>query len=457
LYLDTFYSPYFHHGNSNICDANGNLILCSDGYNVYDSNANYIDGGDTLVPKAFYLDQYGWSALSQSSIFLPMDNGKYYFVTPAFSDAQFADCKANNSCFFDLLLYNIIDMTANGGAGKVSKRMQPLLQNAQLCKTQMMACRHANGKDWWLLKQGGDSNIVYTFLFTQDSVYNYGRQVFSYPLFGGWDLEGQSVFNYDGSQYATTVKSFQSSGLVSIFDFDRCYGKLTNLKVIHAPPVVFPPDTTKFDLLTTGLAYSPNGRFLYVALQYDIYQYDTYDSTWYLVAGMDTSYAQFQFYSTIYLGPDNKLYIGNYNGLSKQMSRIDNPDVKGAGCNFCARCLRLDSVFNYGGAGTPPCMPNYGLGAKVCNPEGVANVVADGVGLVVYPNPATDILNINYQVPTDAVFDIVDITGRIIVSTKLPQFNTQAAIKLTALSAGVYSYSCKSNKALISTGKFIKQ
>ncbi len=37
---------YFMHGNSNICDTNGNMILCSDGFNIYDSIGNYIDGGD---------------------------------------------------------------------------------------------------------------------------------------------------------------------------------------------------------------------------------------------------------------------------------------------------------------------------------------------------------------------------------------------------------------------------
>jgi len=66
-------------------------------------------------------------------------------------------------------------MNANGGAGKVLKRMQPLMENAELRKTQMMACRHANGKDWWLLKQAGDSNTICKFLFTQDSVYNMGN------------------------------------------------------------------------------------------------------------------------------------------------------------------------------------------------------------------------------------------------------------------------------------------
>ncbi|MBK6331129.1 MAG: hypothetical protein IPF62_11670 [Bacteroidetes bacterium] len=127
-----FLNSWFDKGNSNICDTNGNLILCSDGYNIYDSNANYIDGGDTLVPKDFYIHEDGWSLYSQSSIFLPMDSNQYYFITPTFSDSQFADCQANSNCYFDLLLFNVIDMNANGGAGKVIKRMQPLLEHAIL-------------------------------------------------------------------------------------------------------------------------------------------------------------------------------------------------------------------------------------------------------------------------------------------------------------------------------------
>ena len=233
-YLDTFYSPYFTSGNSNICDTNGNLILCSDGYNVYDSVGNYIDGGDTLVPKDHYLAKSGFSNYSQSSIFLPMDSNKYYFITPAFSDARYADCNVNYHCYFDLLLYNVIDMNANGGAGKVVRRMEPLMENAELRKTQMMACRHSNGKDWWLLKQAGDSNRIHKFLFQQDTVLDMGFQQFDEPMWGPWDITGMSTFNADGSKYATTSHG-GSTGQIFLADFDRCYGIFTNPKVIYMP------------------------------------------------------------------------------------------------------------------------------------------------------------------------------------------------------------------------------
>jgi hypothetical protein len=444
---DNYYIfTYFSSGNSNICDTNGNLILASDGYNIYDSTGNYIDGGDTLVPKYHYEQKNGWSLYSQSSIFLPMDSDKYYFVTPAFSDAQYLDCQQNNHCFFDLLLYNVIDMKANGGAGKVTQRMIPLMQNAELSKTQMMACRHANGKDWWLLKQGGDSNIVYKFLFTQDSVIDKGRQVFNDPVWGVWDLEGQSVFNDTGDRYASTVKSLDvPPGKISILNFDRCYGKLDNLKVITAPPTIFPPDTTKIDQSTNGLAFSPNGRFLYATMHYNVYQYDLQDDTWFQVAGMDTIYQKFNIYSTLYKAPDGKLYVGRHDGLSKRWSTIDNPDVKGAGCNFCPNCFRIDSLGANAYLGTPPCMPNYSLGAKVCDPEGVEDVVKDESELVVYPNPTSTILYItslrgtkqsNYQIASQSLAKtskaLYNSVGQMVLSTK------ENEIDVSNLPRGVY-------------------
>jgi hypothetical protein len=160
---------YFTAGNSCISSSDGNLLLTSSGFDLFDSAGNIIDNGGQLIPENYYTNQSGSSFGSQTSIILPMDSSIYYFITPTFSNTRFNECYNNNgNCYFDLLLYNLIDMNANGGLGKVTKRMVPLMQNANLRKTQMMACRHGNGKDWWLLKNEGDNADVHTFLFTQD-------------------------------------------------------------------------------------------------------------------------------------------------------------------------------------------------------------------------------------------------------------------------------------------------
>lgn len=424
-YSGVYSGKYFYTGNSNICDTNGNLLLCSDGFNVYDSNGNYIDDGDTLVNKDYYNFYDGWSLYNQTSIFLPMDSGIYYFVTPSYSEGN--QCYG---CPFDIMLYNVIDMNANAGAGKVTKRMQPFLTNASLSRTQMMACRHTNGKDWWLLKQqGGDSNGVYKFLFTQDSVYNYGIQKFDAPVWGFWDIRGQSMFSQDGRKYASTVQGTPAQGLVFIADFDRCYSELSNPTVVTIPLVSAhdPNDTTQKDYVTVGLAFSPNGKLLYVVSPYNLFQYDLQDNTWYHVAGLDTSWLEFQLYVNAYLAQNNKMYIGNFGGQSTQMSVINNPDIKGAGCNFCPRCLRLDTV---GFVGTPPCMPNYSLGADSCWPVGLTQHEKDNILLEVFPNPSSTILHIKSSSKDNR--ELYNSIGQLLFSTK------ENEIEVRNLAKGMY-------------------
>jgi hypothetical protein len=428
---------YFTSGNSNICDSNGNLILISDGYNIYDTLGNFIDGGDTLIPKKLYNQGDGFSNMSQTSIFLPMDSNKYYFITPTASDSVFDDCKNNGGdCHFDLLLYNVIDMNANNGAGKVVKRMIPALEKGNLRKTQMMACRHANGKDWWLLKNEGDSANVHTFLFTQDSVYDKGVQTFNQIYWDIWDGRGQSVFNSVGNQFATVSQGILE-GYVFIANFDRCYGTLSNPKVIQMPmgSQHHPTDSTLKERKAVGLAYSPNGQFLYVISVKNIYQYDLQDNTWFHVAGLDTTAQQFTDYETAYLAPDNKIYIGNWAGTCKQMSRIDNPDVKGVGCNFCRKCLRLDSLTGFVRAGTPPCMPNYGLGTRVCYPESTEQLIMNNEELIIFPNPSNNIFYIkNKKGKKKEMYNSV---GELVLSTIKEEIN------VSHFSIGVYYLKCE--------------
>jgi hypothetical protein len=309
-YLDTLYSPYFTGGNSNICDTNGNLILCSDGFNVYDSMGNYIDEGDTLVPIEYYNHYNGWNSLSQSSIFLPMDSNKYYFITPTNSAGNLC-----YSCHNDAMIYSVIDMNANGGAGKVVQRMIPFATNGQFRKTQMMACRHSNGKDWWLLKQAGDSNRIHKFRFTQDSVYNEGYQQFDEPVWGAWDIYGQSCFSTDGSKYASSSHG-SSNGKVFLADFDRCLGVLSNPKVITMPTgsQYNPGAPSDSEKLAKGVAYSPDNNFLYVIGQFNIWQFDFADSSWFHVSWYGYYFYTISHYEASYYGADGKLYIGNFGG-----------------------------------------------------------------------------------------------------------------------------------------------
>lgn len=439
---------YFAFGHSTICDSNGNILLISDGFSLYGRNLNVIDGGNRLVPYRIYRFEDGWSNYSQSSIILPFSNGKYRLITPTTSDDS---CVYNweqvhNRAFFDLLLYDEIDMNANGGAGKVTRRMEPMLQNVRLSKTQMMACRHGDGSSWWLFKQAADTNLIYKFLLTDDRVYGpYLQGLGENPLhFGSWDHDCQAMFSKDGTKYATAIQGY---GKVLVADFDRCSGMLSNPKVYKVParPIGDPASPAIVDSSTNGICFSPNGRYLYVSGYDNIQQLDLQNpstqNAWTWLSGPDTTWDQFQQYSNIYPGADGKLYVGNWGGLGGQMSVIDAPDSAGTAAGFCRKCLRfpgfiVDTTFRFIGVSGPPCMPNYALGPT--NPRctvGVPTPASPKTIFRLYPNPASATLNIDYSEAGE--LSIYDITNRLLKTVSLSGAAGSRQVSMADMPAGM--------------------
>lgn len=432
VYLTNFTNTVFGPGKSNICDSNGNVILMSDGMNIYNRQGEFIENGDSLASPDYYTFEQGFNIYSQTSIFLPMDNGKYYFVMPTCNDTNLNNIWLGSSgkAPYNQLLYSVIDMKANAGAGKVVARNITLMENKEISKTQMMACRHSNGKDWWLLKMMGDSNNIATFLFTQDSVFDKGMQ--RMPFYGKayHDQWGQMVFNQAGSRLATTSTS--NIGDVFLADFDRCYGFLSNYKKISAPILSWEEGQ---DTSTAGLAFSPNGRFLYVTKYSHVLQYDLQQDSWYVVSGRDTSYIQFAGFFNCSLAPDGKIYVGNFGMPCNQMSTINNPDQLGAGCNFCPKCFRAIANSYKTVMSVPPCMPNYELGARVCWPLDVNEVERENVK--VYPNPTFNEISVyveNFTKPIPA--KLMNYVGQVVNEFSLKQ--QSSTISMDELPTGIY-------------------
>ena len=446
-YLDTMFSPYFD-GAANICDKNGNLILMTDGYNVYDKNANMLDNGDSIVPKEI-MDKYQFSSYSQSSIFLPFPNNKYYLITPTASDTNIINNWGSSSTFapFDLMLYSEIDMNANGGQGKVVKKGISFLDGQYINTVGMMACKHGNGEDWWLFKQGILSNTVYKFLVTKNGIYNYGTQYFPAPLFNQYCQNGQMMFSKDGTKFASTVRGNFS---VFVADFDRCNGQLSNPKVypVALSPCYNPFDPTCFENSTEGLCFSPNNQFLYVATIFNVKQLDLLDNDtatqWSHIRGLDTTWINCNTYSNMSLGPNNKIYIGHYSSLGDAMSVIDNPDVKGGGCNFCALCCRFPSE----GSSNPPCLPNYHLGAAplggTCWPVGIEEQKKSERQLYISPNPASSFIQIEYITPNKnkyIKYELFNALGQVEMQGQI-RTNMKNKVSIDNLPNGVYYLKC---------------
>src|SRR5690606_38975770 len=102
-----------------------------------------------------YQQESGFSLFAQSSLILPLGDSTFYLIVPNATDAVYANWYSTPfvyKAFFDQLFFYKIDMKANNGAGKVVSK-EIVLDSVTMIRTMMQAVRHANGTDWWLLKQ----------------------------------------------------------------------------------------------------------------------------------------------------------------------------------------------------------------------------------------------------------------------------------------------------------------
>lgn len=444
---------YYDGGHSNICDsATGKLLFSCNGMVLYDSVGNIMDNGDHLVESSYYYyNAFPSSSVTQASLILPKGNyGHYYVFITTISDSAwdyYVNIGGGAVVPCDRLQVNIIDMNANGGLGSVLVKNKPILQGVAIHKTMMQACRHSNGIDWWLLKQGEyDTNRIYRFLIKPDTIEGPWIQSFAEPKYPSFDLMGQYAFSKDGTKFAS-VQGRGKMNKLFMADFDRCTGELNNPKIFNIPidstTFLFIDTVGQLDSVNMGVCFSPNGDFIYLSKRFNIYQYQYNEPdsfiAWYRVQhGPDTSQQKFQQYAHLYLGLDNRIYIGNVAGGYKQMSVIDKPDIKGVGCQFCRKCFRLDTNVLFGMT-SPPNMPDYNLGAsgQVCWPLNSSEIRdKSSESMEVWPNPASTRLFIKTKIKKER--ELFNSVGQLLITTK------ENEIDVSRYAKGIYYLKCNS-------------
>jgi WD40 repeat protein len=283
------------------------------------------------------------------------------------------------------LYYTLIDMTLDTGLGGVVTKNNAIL-NTVLLPIGLTGCKHANGRDWWLVCHEQGSNRYYKFLITPYGILGPYSQNIGKIATGSYN--GQTVFSPDGKKFA----NYDVGDDLDIMDFDRCTGDFSNC--IH--------DSINDSAICGGVAFSEDSKILYVSSMSYIYQYDMTSSnvlaTQTIVAINDTFASPSPpFYTTFFLSqlaPDGKIYVNCGNG-TLDMHVVNYPDSLGIVCAVCQHCIHLPS-FN---AFTIPNFPNYFLGAdttsSICDTVhlGIQNAelkMQDELNL--FPNPVSRVL-----------------------------------------------------------------
>jgi PKD repeat protein len=260
-----------------------------------------------------------------------------------------------------------IDMAQNDGLGRVISKNQLVLSDS-FDYGKMTACRHANGRDWWILIPRRQIGSFHRLLYDPEGFHLLGIQTFPDFVQSRRGL-GNAVFSPDGTRYAL-ADLFKSGEPDSsyLFHFDRCTGLLSDPEAL-----IHPNDTGGIP----NFCFSPNSRYLYKTRTKYLYQYDTYApnvaASRQLVAVAD-DYVNIQqgYFMQMQLAPDGKIYISSRTAVPF-LHRIDYPDRPGAACQVCQHCVDslVATTFSI------PSFPHFRLGpldGSACDTLGLDNL-----------------------------------------------------------------------------------
>jgi hypothetical protein len=246
------------------------------------------------------------------------------------------------------------------------------------------ATRHANGRDWWVMKPGNYSDVFYRGLVSPNGISPFERILTDVPHIEQY-ADGRTYFNADGN-IMISYAPIPSPKRVYRYDFDRCTGELYNSE-LHLLTEWLP---------STGVQHmclSPDGSKLYIfrqpmnsSQQPGIIQYD-----------FETQQANYIGEARIpFLSPNGKEVLMTNSvpdssgplGFNRYISIIKNPNESFANLN-----VEWNAINSVNGlALVPPNLAYYRLGAAqgtLCDSLGLsANAVEDWPEISVFPNPS---------------------------------------------------------------------
>lgn len=294
-------------GCASMADSAGTLQCSTDGETVWNRQGQIMPNGRLVSGNS--------SNAAQGPMLLqhPGRRNQYFLFTV---DAALT--------FIGGLRYSVVDMARAGGLGEVlmpsSVRVPAPTRNYVLTEA-LTAVRHANGTDYWVVVHGWQNNEFLSYRVSPAGLDTVPVQSLAGRVHGP---TGPAVTSFgrvamraspDGRRLAAGVPN---QG-VEVFDFDNLTGRVNN-----AQPV---PTLLVGNFSGYGLEFSANSNVLYTAdLGGRLFQIDLRNLS-VLQLGNST-------YAALQRGPDNRIYIANYQ--ARTLGIIVAPNVVGVGCTFLA-------------------------------------------------------------------------------------------------------------------------
>ncbi len=299
---------------TSISDAYGNLLLYSNGSNVWNGKHNYVKNGTGL--NCFIFQRQGALLLPH-----PGDSDYYYLFTSHRYPAM---------GFY----YHLIDKSSNNGNGEVVLKNKLLFHECHNGK--MGAVNHADNKSIWVVVAKSltpSSNSYYSYLLSKtglDTTPVISNVGLKYPL-----TYGYLKFSPDGKKVVITTHLPDSLAGFQICDFNNRTGKLSNPIIIN--------DGKKY----MGAEFSPNCKLLYISVSGGDTTQGKYDSLFQFdvsILKKENILASKCFLGNYYAGGkdghaedlqlaiNHKIYVSGF--FTEYLGVINSPNKPGLDCDF---------------------------------------------------------------------------------------------------------------------------
>lgn len=434
--------------NTSMCDQQGNLLFYSNGCFIANANHQVVSNGEDISPGILQ-DIWcpsGGNPTPQGVISIPNPGNanQYYLFSLDLDDVYFG------TEFFGVapinLYYHLIDMTLDNGLGEVILKNQIAIQDT-LGRGNISAVRHANGEDWWLVTPKSHSNCYYITLINSDGI----QPAFTKCIGHIWndDDSGQAVFSPDKKTY---VRMNYQNGL-NIYKFDNANGDLYDPLKIDFLNDTFP--------LHSGVAISPNSRYLYTSTGEKLYQYDLFNENMeesrVLVAEWDGYSNPFPtIFNFAALAPDGKIYIASTSS-TLNLHVIHKPNCPGLQCEVEQHGIELPA-YNYVSIPNIPhynlMFPTYDCDSTISHISNVDNYFGY---INVYPNPASNYIKVATlkELSNDGELLLFTQLGQEAFRGNLPKDKSEFRFEIGQLSAGLYFYMIMAGREQIEVGKMM--
>ncbi|MBK7966104.1 MAG: T9SS type A sorting domain-containing protein [Bacteroidetes bacterium] len=422
----------FNGTQGNICDANGNFLMSSNGVWVANANNDTMLNGAGLNPGNYVNTFPNGLYIDHNNIFVPYpgDSLKYFLIhhtgSPNIFDVPSLE-----------LFYSVIDITRDNGLGAVDSNFKNVSIFQDTISWGIAMCKHANGRDWWIITLRDGYPVVHINLFSNSGIILNTTQTIGTFITSPGNV-CSPAFSKNGDKFAFTIYDNDTSRNSSIVlsNFDRCNGVMFNTQVI--------PITSNQYL--SDLTFSPSGDFIYSNSINELYQINVNT----LIIDTVAIYDGFSFpipsavtnFGGQYLAANGKIYL-TANGSAQHIHEINNPDSTGLACDVQQHAINL-GVWHFRSV---PNHPNYNLGPVVgsaCDTLTIIGIeeLKHDFKFNISPNPTSDgYIKLVYLLPQNkqGVFEVYNMTGQRVYEMNLPPWSTLQFVQLPELSNGVYT------------------